>query len=669
MAAPPSYQAPFSTASLANNTSGTTFAAKARAAELNAVRSRKAAQELEVENEVPSTAPVALGALKFTRPRTRGKGWKSMALGELPEESTRGEEFHIQGTPKAEEFGTQSSHERTHHNPEVVEHGFIQNNKENLPTRYHSNVISTVSFQESIDPQPSNSQNKVGKLRANDHDSDGSLARLTGHESYSQSQIGNLTPLRSSQSSTNNQNSRFTQKPEADDNLKPAQYLHDESYKANESESDHRLQLTFSEEKKLKNLGVLPSLRTDNTKTYLKQRTTEDPFVEKVQTTHANLYSPYIQQDQKGVSSFKSLEGPLPPPPAEAMEHRFRFPSSYQTRVALSQHSATKPQQERTCHADVSSKVVPYQRDPMPYSSFSMGDKKDMLLQNLHQVVESSKGQGNLSESTRTVLHDPVTHDSGELSSETVLPNTVRGQVTLINSAASDKESLKASDPLPWTNRPVDIQDTASPLVPLSTIPPSMDLPTNQMPQPGVLRHNAEVWAIAPQPSNAKGSLEDVELWFMKDAQILANVHPKPDQTSTSYQVDEKSTQFYHENARHDGHSQNSKGRGLASPFTPEASANGDMIRVLMGQVFQNLASYLEPKQDYFGRYARVPEWCIDKLHGGDQSFFGDWGAWGLPPSRVGRDPRYAQTLHEGRFTVFEELERRGRDALGRRLH
>lgn len=245
MAAPPSYQAPFSTASLANNTSGTTFAAKARAAELNAVRSRKAAQELEVEDEVPSTAPVALGALKFTRPRTRGKGWKSMPLDELPGEPARGEDFHVQDMPKGEESGSQLSHQ-------VIEHEFNQSNNQNLPTWSHPNVISTLAFKECLDSQPLNSQNKVGKLRANDNDLDGSLVRLAGFENYSQLQIGNRTPLRSSQSSKENQNFRFTQKPKADDRLKPAQYLLDESYKANESKSDHRLQLTFSEEKKLK---------------------------------------------------------------------------------------------------------------------------------------------------------------------------------------------------------------------------------------------------------------------------------------------------------------------------------------------------------------------------------------------------------------------------------
>ena len=62
-----------SRASLANLTSGTTFAAAARQAELNAARASrqkaKEAEKLEKANEVPAIEPVALGTLKFTTSR------------------------------------------------------------------------------------------------------------------------------------------------------------------------------------------------------------------------------------------------------------------------------------------------------------------------------------------------------------------------------------------------------------------------------------------------------------------------------------------------------------------------------------------------------------------------------------------------------------------------
>lgn len=57
-------------ASLANLTSGTTFAAAARQAELNAARANKQkAQEAEGRIEVPDIEPLSLGALKFTKNR------------------------------------------------------------------------------------------------------------------------------------------------------------------------------------------------------------------------------------------------------------------------------------------------------------------------------------------------------------------------------------------------------------------------------------------------------------------------------------------------------------------------------------------------------------------------------------------------------------------------
>lgn len=60
-------------ATLANMTSGTTFAAAARAAELNAARSnkQKAREAASQKYAVPDIEPLALGALTFTKSRLR----------------------------------------------------------------------------------------------------------------------------------------------------------------------------------------------------------------------------------------------------------------------------------------------------------------------------------------------------------------------------------------------------------------------------------------------------------------------------------------------------------------------------------------------------------------------------------------------------------------------
>ena len=74
----------------------------------------------------------------------------------------------------------------------------------------------------------------------------------------------------------------------------------------------------------------------------------------------------------------------------------------------------------------------------------------------------------------------------------------------------------------------------------------------------------------------------------------------------------------------------------------------------IMATVLANLASYHGgenpgPSQ----RYSQPPAWCIDHGDAGRKSFFND--NWGDVPKRVGRDPRYQKTVHEGRTTYFED--------------
>ena len=98
------------------------------------------------------------------------------------------------------------------------------------------------------------------------------------------------------------------------------------------------------------------------------------------------------------------------------------------------------------------------------------------------------------------------------------------------------------------------------------------------------------------------------------------------------------------------------------TPPSTTLSVDGQACIELMGPAIANLHSYVDGSQpDYFSRYARPPEWCFDKTPGGNKSFFGE--DWGAPPPRVGRDPRYQTTIHEGRPTYFEEVGRvRGRE-------
>lgn len=70
---------------LANASGGASFAQKARAAELNAARARRAAQMQSIDDEIPDlSGPVSLGTYKFTR-RDRSKKYETHKLSELQE--------------------------------------------------------------------------------------------------------------------------------------------------------------------------------------------------------------------------------------------------------------------------------------------------------------------------------------------------------------------------------------------------------------------------------------------------------------------------------------------------------------------------------------------------------------------------------------------------------
>ncbi|GAB1735617.1 hypothetical protein NU219Hw_g4192t1 [Hortaea werneckii] len=94
----------------------------------------------------------------------------------------------------------------------------------------------------------------------------------------------------------------------------------------------------------------------------------------------------------------------------------------------------------------------------------------------------------------------------------------------------------------------------------------------------------------------------------------------------------------------------------LSSP-NEEASASGSslsrdsMTRMLI-PVLENLSYYVEgpvAERDYFSRWAEPPEWAVDHSPSGNKSFY-DKEAWGQPPVRIGRDPRYRPLPTESRL-------------------
>lgn len=162
MAAPYVFERSSLTASLANNASGTTFAAKARAAELNAVRSRKPPKEMETGDEIPLVAPVALGALKFTRPRNRGRGWKALNLEELSDEFPQGDEA-FGGNAHDIRFYNPKFTPNTNYHSYLTGQSLTHENIAGSRISYRPTSNPALSYQDSMDSPQSQSLEKAAE--------------------------------------------------------------------------------------------------------------------------------------------------------------------------------------------------------------------------------------------------------------------------------------------------------------------------------------------------------------------------------------------------------------------------------------------------------------------------------------------------------------------------
>ena len=157
--------------------------------------------------------------------------------------------------------------------------------------------------------------------------------------------------------------------------------------------------------------------------------------------------------------------------------------------------------------------------------------------------------------------------------------------------------------------------------------------------------HNMNLEALA-----AEKSLADIESWWHQDTRVGS----REQQEILAWLHNEGQGIREHERAMISGATLKADvPAGSKSPDYPEVG----VIDKLIVPAITNLSTYLV-STDYFGRFGRVPEWCIDQTPNGNLSFFGE--DWGAPPPRVGRDPRYRPMLHEGRYTVFEDLSGRG---------
>lgn len=668
MAAPTASELSTLTASLANHTSGTTFAAKARAAELNAIRSRKAAKEMEMEDEVPNAGPIALGSIKFTKSRIRGKSVKLLGLDELPEEPVQGDGTSSDSAPITVGSSSQHGTDGEARNNVGTRRQQCQREAAGEQAFYADGSTPAPSFAQLFDPAHTQiGEGTVGSVKnittGGDKTVASNMMEVQSKETLIQSSTGQVTARRSS-TSIGGHNVAGTVSTGV--KLRAmSEILASEAFRSTQAKSVRSQSLTALEEAKLTHLGVLPRLTSGE---MIYQKTHDDPFVEQPLTMLNASYRSSRRDQQTNLSDRGRVAVPSSAEPA--LENK-GFRSQLLPQPVRGQppvQSVTKADGYRDDFTDGMTHLSSYQRDPKPYTSFT-ANKRESLLQNLQDVVTSANLQGNLPTPMRTVLFDPEAQQTNQSTSDTPARSSYMagpGEENPTHVALAGKESLKTSDPLPWTNRPVNIHESLSPLASSAYLALWSESSTVPMAPPGLSRRSVGIWNSAPQTTAYGRSFEEANAQYLQDLARQQGLQFGFDGASTE-KVEHVENQGSTSENDDSVYSEEETSTGMGPSHMMAAT---EPISVLMRMAYYNLMKYTDKSnQDCFSRYARPPEWCIDNPHSGNQSFFGDWGAWGRPPPRVGRDPRYRSTLHEGRYTVFEEIGRRpggGRDAIRR---
>ncbi|KAL8699603.1 MAG: hypothetical protein Q9201_005917 [Fulgogasparrea decipioides] len=631
-AAGPSQPAP--TATLANMTLGTTFAQKARAAELNAVLARKAVKGAADNDNGSSGTPASLGALKLTKPRARGKSWQKLNLDEIPETTSEANQPGRR-QPSATTSSTLSGSD--------LEQRFLFPNPPPAPHAVYQPAVA-VNPQQFVYYGP-----QAQGLTAIPHTANGMVT--------------------------------------------PNAFLSPEHFR---QQMMHFNQMAMRRNAHLMQTGspalapaFQPSITPSPEQMVQQSRMTEDdPFVDMPKTAYRQTFHGLDCQPQQPPNANADSSRTAQPAVSGMMSYECRFPTEQQQShtvphppglpnrpahlpaVPDEQNSATNRQPAPT--ADT------HQRDPKPYTSFAKStidsSKRDQLMHHLQEVVDVAKAEGNLPSSSRTVLYDAVARDITETSgvygrnvddylppsTKTAMYDPTARDATGTTGAhratisQSGNDFLQTSDPLPWKNRPVDIYN----MVPPASVPPGFggnDRALAVVAGNAGLQGNAYIQSLVPQTRSSEQRLKDTEAWWHYDGrgqepvraylEHVADEHRKK-KIGRDYESIKKALERQ-ASFRDDWSDQSD------STTVPEARTAGDVINRLMGPVMASLHSYVqEGGPSYFNKFSKAPAWAVDGGIEGNKSFFGE--DWGKPPSRVGRDPRYRPTFHEGRYTVFE---------------
>ncbi|KAL9581711.1 MAG: hypothetical protein Q9212_003731 [Teloschistes hypoglaucus] len=608
---------PVPTATLANKTSGTTFAQKARAAELNAALARRAAKEENavIPLDLPMTS-TSLGALKLTKPRTNGKNWKKLNLDEIPETpETAQPENHVASTTRSSTLsGSDLNRQFVFPTQSQSPHPGYQ--------QVQQHVLSNIDFQTGAIPSY---YTQDYQARSATPQSQFTNTRLAPDAFEDSEQFGRQMMR------VNQMNQMAAQRN--------AQYLHSA---APTRPAEYQSATTQSPEQ----------IHRHST------TTADDPFVD---MPPAAFRHNFPSTERHSRQSFNT-----------SLDSGFKAPSAVNRSTNLDRKFSAERQQPRTIQpppglstraaylsaASGGQHMLPprpsapapsiHQRDPKPYTSFARNpqdiSKNEELLQHLQQVVDVPKADTNTSVSNRTVLYDAAARDISETSG-----------VQAPARSRNDSDILRTSEPLPWKNRPVDIYNMA-PSASTATHFHGHEQALVATSGKGAFEGNPFLQqSLIPEKQSVQERLDETEAWWRRDGrgQEAARAYLEKVEEEHRQQKVGRDYESIKKELERQANFRDDWPETSPNTLVPETStAGGDVVQDLLIPVLANLQSYVNEPASYFNKFSKAPAWAIDNGPDGNKSFFGE--DWGKPPTRVGRDPRYRPTFHEGRYTVFE---------------
>ena len=592
----------------------TTFASRARAAELSAAKARKLLEDNERKPEVSEP-------MKFTRPRNKpARAWKPLDLTDLPEAPSDSDEIH-------------SPTDYAYYDGVTVRH-------------VHAGVTATDTLHPQNFPQLSNTSSSFtdpsdAKLVTGATDCASTewvpdVAAGTNKErsrsrtsfdrvdSHQPSDSSNVMPVDTDQSKT--------MRDTAGGNTHPC-----ETKPSVANATDQFVDLHVTSSMDLEDYSHILS----RNKQRLQQIGTmfdgnQEPFADSHSHSSRDFYDEHskynlarpVLHQYPAVKGTMSQSSTFLPLQSNVSSSQYQFPSNSQMQFnqQINPNVFNKPLTETPVHYSMSSQ-----------------DKKDMLKRHLNAVVEQ---QSSSHISTHTSFHKPMIPSTPPPSSFIPEP------LTVVKYAKSEEDFMRLSEPLPWKDRPVEI--VRAPLRSTAEMANTTNYSSHQI----IRHHQAHVFPFMSHDATER--LKETESWWNNDtrpgsrnpreiANFLSNASAAHEENRRILALEAQ--------ARRAANFPDDWSESSASTAVPEHPNARDIGYNLLVPVIANLSIYLDRKED-FGRFGKVPEWCIDKSMDGSLSFFGE--DWGAPPPRVGRDPRYRPMLHEGRYTVFEDLSGRG---------